>query len=78
MAKLKIIISPDARNPRSYIPKELVDEGFIGEVMILADAFTATMLKPGIPLDKIKESLEIVLKDIELRMAEQPDEESSG
>lgn len=75
MAKLKIIIPTDAKNPRSYIPKELIDEGFTGEVEILADAFTATLLKPGISLGRIKESLELVLKDIELRMKEHKESE---
>ena len=70
MAKLKMTIPTD-KNPRSYIPKELIEEGFIGEVEILADAFTATMLKPGISLNKIRESLELVLRDVEMRIAEQ-------
>lgn len=67
MAKLKITISDD-KNPRSYIPKELIDEGFVGEVEILADAFTATLLKPGVALEEIEKSLEIILQDVRLRM----------
>lgn len=69
MAMLKMTI-PDMPNPRAYIPKELTDEGFMGDVDILANAFTATLIKPGTSLKKAKESLELVLKDIELRMSD--------
>lgn len=69
MAKLKMNI-PDTPNPRAYIPKELTNEGFVGDVEILGNAFTATLLKPGVSLEKIKESIELVLKDIELRLSE--------
>lgn len=68
MAILKMNI-PDTPNPRAYIPKELTNEGFIGDVDILANAFTATLIRPGTSLKKAKESLELVLKDIDLRMS---------
>lgn len=67
MAKLKMNI-PDNPNPRAYIPKELIDEGFTGEVELLANAKTATILHPEASLEEIEESLKIVLRDIRLRM----------
>ena len=70
--KLKIA---DTFPHRLYLPKEIADDGFTGEVEVLADAFTVTILKPGISLEKIKESLELVLRDIELRMKEHIEEE---
>ena len=74
MAILKMNI-PDTPNPRAYVPKELTNEGFVGDVDILANAFTATIIRPGTSLKKAKESLELVLKDKELRMI---DEELAG
>jgi hypothetical protein len=71
MAKLKITIPIDTKNPRSYIPRELINEGFTGEVEILADAFTATLLKPGVPLEQIKRSLQLVLEDVNLRIEQE-------
>lgn len=67
MAKLKMTI-PEGANPRAYIPKELIDEGFTGEVEILADAKTATILHPQATLEEVRESLKIVLQDINLRL----------
>ncbi len=69
MAKLKMNI-PDTPNPRAYIPKELTDEGFIGDVEILGNAFTATLLKPGVSLEMVKQSIELTLKDVELRISQ--------
>lgn len=67
MAKLKMNI-PDTPNPRAYIPKELTDEGFIGDVEILANAKTFTVFHPGASLEEIEESMKIVMQDIRLRM----------
>lgn len=67
MAKLKMKI-PKERPYRSYIPEELINEGFYGEVEILADAFTATIFKPGVDDAKAIESLSVVLQDLGLRV----------
>jgi len=64
----KIKVNPDEKNPRPYWPKELTDEGFVGEMLILNDALTATIIHPNATLEQVKKSLEIVLKDVELRM----------
>lgn len=64
----KIKVSPEEKNPRPYWPKELVDEGFVGEMLVVNDALTATVIHPKATLDQVRRSLEIVLKDIELRI----------
>lgn len=64
----KIRVNPEEKNPRPYWPKELTDEGFVGEMIILNDALTATIIHPQATLEQAKRSLEIVLKDIELRI----------
>ena len=64
----KIRVDPKQKNPRSYWPKELADEGFVGEMLILDDAFTATIIHPNASLEQVKKSLEIIMKDVELRI----------
>jgi len=66
MARLKMRI-PKKPPHRPYMPDELVEEGFVGEVEILSDAFTATMVKPGTPGEKVIESMALALKDAGLR-----------
>ena len=64
--KRKVTIHKDARTV--YLPKEVVDEGFTGEADAYADAFTFTIVRPQTSLSRIKESLEIVLADINMRL----------
>ena len=66
MAMLRMKV-PCKKPYRAYLPEELLEEGFVGDVEILADAFTATMIKPGANLSQVKESLQIMIKDIDLR-----------
>lgn len=51
-----------------YIPKDLVSNGYYGDVDILINAVTATLIKPGTDLKSVIRSLEITIQDIELRM----------
>lgn len=51
-----------------YIPRDLVSNGYHGEVDILINAVTATLIKPGTDLKSVIRSLEITIQDIELRM----------
>lgn len=64
--KKKISINP--QTGISYIPKDLVSNGYVGDVEILINAVTATLIKPGTNLSSVKRSLEITIQDIELRM----------
>lgn len=65
-------------NPKTgvlYIPKALHEEGFKGDIDILANAKTATIVHPEANLKQVKKSLEIILDDIELRLEEKQEEE---
>ena len=58
-------------NPKTgiaYIPDNIRQEGFEGEVELLANAKTVTLFLPGASLEEIEQSLQIVLQDIQLRM----------
>lgn len=67
MPRMKV--DGDKDNPRPYFPKELVDEGFVGDLLILSDAMTATIIHPKADLEQVKKSLQIILQDIDLRIA---------
>lgn len=58
-------------NPKTgvfYVPKDLLDDGFRGEMNALGNAMTFTIIHPQADLEKVKESLQIVIGDIELRL----------
>lgn len=58
-------------NPKTgvfYVPKDLLDDGFKGEMDALANAMTFTFIHPEANLETVKESLEIMLRDIDLRL----------
>jgi len=71
----RINIDKKKKYPRPYWPQELKDEGFVGDLLILNDAVTATVIHPKASLDQVKRSLELVLKDVDLRI-ERGDHES--
>jgi len=64
----EIKVDPQKRNPRPYWPPELVREGFLGNLQILNDAFIAVVIHPAASLLQVKKSLELKLKDVELRL----------
>lgn len=52
----------------AYIPKNLRDEGFIGEnIQFLTSTKTVILLHPNATLAQIAKSLKIILLDIRLR-----------
>lgn len=51
-----------------YMPKQLLNDGFKGDVDVFSNSITFTIIHPSADLQKVKESLEITLKDIELRL----------
>ena len=67
VTKTKVRINP--KTGVLYIPKELLNDGFRGDVDALSNAMTFTIIHPSADLEKVKESLEITLRDIELRLA---------
>lgn len=50
-----------------YIPKDLLNDGFKGEMDALSNAMTFTIVHPEANLQAVKESLEILIGDIDLR-----------
>jgi hypothetical protein len=69
MAKFRIRV--DKRTGVTYFPKEIRQEGFVGEIEGLPNALTFTLIKPGTDLVDVAKSLRIVLRDIQLRLQEQ-------
>jgi hypothetical protein len=69
MAKFRIKV--DERTGVTYFPKVIRQEGFIGEIEGIPNAFTFTLIKPGTALIDAAKSLKLVLQDIELRLHEQ-------
>lgn len=58
-------------NPKTgvfYVPKDLLDDGFKGEMDALANAMTFTLIHPEANLETVKESLELLVRDINLRL----------
>ena len=56
----------DGGTYRVYLPKQ-VGEQFQGDAECIVNALTLTIIKPGVNLKDVEESLEIVLRDIRLR-----------
>ena len=68
-------------NPKTgiaYIPDNIRQEGFEGEVELLANAKTVTLFLPGASLDEIERSLLIVLDDIRLRKGKPSESQESS
>jgi hypothetical protein len=74
---MKKKISINASTGIVYIPKDLVNSGYVGEVEILINAVTATLIKPGTDLKAVRKSLEITIQDIDLRL-EQGEDRAKG
>ena len=74
----KIKVDGEEKYPRPYWPQELKDDGFVGEMEIIKDAVTATVVHPKAKLAQVKRSLEIALQDIELRIEQQQAEKGKG
>lgn len=57
----------DKKTGFAYIPKEIREEGYEGDVETIANALTITLIKPGVSHESAIKSLEIVIQDIKLR-----------
>ena len=64
----RIKVDPEEKYPRPYWPQELKSEGFVGDLLVLDDALTATIIHPKASLEQVRRSLEIVLQDVALRI----------
>lgn len=63
----KFTIKVDRQTGMTYFPKEIRQEGFVGEIEGLPNALTFTLIKPGTKLADVERSLRILLQDIKLR-----------
>ncbi len=59
------------------IPKDLVDQGFVGEIDMIVNATTATIIKPGTSLEEIKKSLKLTIMEIDLQINEKNKQEKA-
>lgn len=64
--RTKIRIDPETGF--AYIIKALREEGFVGDVVGLANARTLTLIMPGTKLTDVKRSLETIINDLDLRI----------
>lgn len=58
-------------NPKTgvfYMPKDLVEDGFKGEMDAFVNAMTFAIIHPKADLNDVKESLRIMIEDIDLRL----------
>jgi len=64
----KFTIRVDRKTGMTYFPKEIREEGFVGQIEGLPNALTFTLIKPGTKLSDVQRSLQIVVQDIALRI----------
>lgn len=58
-------------NGTAYLGNEATAEGYIGEMDALFNAVTIVIVKPGTDLKSIKQSLQITIQDIDLRIQQE-------
>jgi len=75
---VKIKIRIDRESGLAYIAKALRDEGFVGEVVVLANARTLTLIVPGTKLVDVKRSLDTIINDLDLRIVYEDVQEPEG
>jgi len=63
--KRKIVINENSQ--LAYIADDLIKEGYKGEIEVLANFNTVTLLRPGSSIDDQISSLELIIKDLMLR-----------
>lgn len=56
-----------------YLDKDIVDQGFKEEVDGYANAYTLTIARKDATLEQIRDSLMVVLQDVEMRMKHEKD-----
>jgi len=73
----KIKIAGDTEYPRPYWPKELKEEGYVGELDMIPNACTIVIPKPGTKNRDIARSLQILAEDF-LHRADMSGEQGEG
>jgi hypothetical protein len=62
-------VDPNDKYPRVYWPEELKRFGYTGEIEVICDPITGTIIHPNATPEQIIKSLENRIKDIQLRKA---------
>ena len=65
---LSITVDPQQKYPQVRWPRELMTEGFSGILPVLNDSTTLIIFHPAASLEQVKKSLELKIKDLELRL----------
>lgn len=61
-------IKVNQKTGMTYFPKGIRKDGFVGEIEGMLNALTFTLVRPGTKLANVEKSLQIVLRDIRLRI----------
>ena len=64
--RCKFKVHPKART--IYLSRDVIKDGFQGQVDGYRNAVTLTLVHPGANLEDVRDSLRVVLDDIEIRM----------
>jgi len=64
-----IKVDPNDKYPRVYWPEELKRFGYTGEVEVICDSVTGTIIHPNATPEQTIQSLENRIRDIQLRRA---------
>lgn len=75
---MKKVLCINEKNRTMSVPKQMLEDGYTGDVDAFMNAITITLMKPGSKLEDVKRSLEIVIQDIELRLATENDGKSDA
>ena len=51
-----------------YVPKDLLDDGFKGDMDAFYNSLTFTIIHPQANLESLRKSLQILIDDIDLRL----------
>ena len=70
--KRKMVINENSQ--LAYIADDLIEEGYTGEIDVLANFNTVTLLRPGSSINDQIASLELVIKDLVLRQKAREEE----
>jgi hypothetical protein len=75
---LSITVDPQQKYPQIRWPRELMTEGFSGTLPLLNDSITLIIFHPAASLEQVKKSLELKVKDLELRLEKEKVAASNG
>lgn len=69
---MKTKIKVNANTGVFYMPKHLLNDGFKGEMDAMVNSMTFIFVHPEANLKAVKESLQILIEDISLRLKREP------